>query len=92
MKNQTKQIKSKYPIIFVVYRDIVLWDGQVKKDSGFPVHIFQVAGFLIEDNKDDIVISREVVTNQNDDLRGAMTIPKETIIYREILNVKRKTN
>ncbi len=76
-----KNFKNKYPIVFVVYRDIVLWNDQCKFGSGFPVHIFHVAGFLVENNKDNYVISREIVSNQNDDLRGAMTIPKESVIY-----------
>ncbi len=73
--------KNKYPVVFIVYRDIVLWEGQCKINSGFPLHIFHVAGFLIEDNNDNYVISREIVTNQNDDLRGAMTIPKAVVTY-----------
>ncbi len=73
----------KYPVVFIIYRDIVLWESQVKIKSGFPVHIFHAVGFLIEDNTDNYVIAREIVTNQNDDLRGAMTIPKETILHFE---------
>ncbi len=75
-----KNIKNKYPIVFIVYKDIVLWNDQCKIGSGFPLHIFHVAGFLIEDNADNYVISREIVSNQDDDLRGAMTIPKATVI------------
>ncbi len=84
MKNENKKLNMyspKYPIVFIVYRDIVLWDGQTKKKSGFPVHIFHLVGFLIEDNKDNYVVSREIVSNQNDDLRGAVTIPKETVLF-----------
>lgn len=85
----TNKHTAKYPIVFLVYKDIVLWDQQMEKPStpnkNFPLHIFHVVGFLIEDNPDNYVLAREIVTNQNDDLRGAMTIPKEVVLHFETI-------
>jgi hypothetical protein len=70
----------KYPIVKIEYRDIMLYDCQQKKIDPMIIGIFSAVGFLIEDSKTRVILAREILTNQNDDLRGAMVIPKETII------------
>lgn len=77
--------KNKYPVIFLVYRDSVVWNNQEKIEDKFPVFIMHTTGFLVRETEDSYLIAREVVSNQNDDLRGALTIPKEAVIYFETI-------
>jgi hypothetical protein len=77
-----KNYKFQYPKVVIVYDDIVLWDAQSKQANGpYPLHNFEVCGFLVKEYDDSYLISREVVSNQNNDLRGAMTIPKAVVKF-----------
>jgi hypothetical protein len=80
MKN--KNYKFQYPVVVLVYDDIVLWDEQTSQaNNDYPLHNFEVCGFLIKETETTYLIAREVVSNQNNDLRGAMTIPKAVVKY-----------
>lgn len=70
-------------IIYLQYKDITIYDRQDPITCDFPVHIFDVVGFLVKEDKDTIWLSREIVTNQNDDVRGLIAIPKACILKRK---------
>lgn len=79
MKQQN--YKNKYPIVYLVYRDSGVYDRQEPVDGNFNVYIFHVAGFLIRNNPDHYVISREVASSHGDDLRATLIIPKEAVVH-----------
>lgn len=51
--------------------------GQEPKDTDWEVAIFTSIGFVIEENKDHIVLARDIIKG---DVRGTIVIPRENII------------
>ena len=69
-------------IIEVIWRDSNIYTPQETKDSVFEVAIIKSVGYLVQDNKKDLVISGDLIDG---DIRRTIVIPKENIIKRKFL-------
>ncbi len=59
-----------------------MYNAQGESDYPFEVSIFTSVGFLLKENEDSFVITRDIIGN---DVRGALVIPKENIIGKTFL-------
>lgn len=65
--------------IIVKWRDSGLYLSQCEKDDKFEINVVISSGFLIQEDKDMIVLSGDVIVN-NSSIRRVISIPKENIV------------
>jgi hypothetical protein len=61
----------------ITWRDSSMYHTQGDNNYPFEVSIFTSIGFLLQDNKDNIVIARDII---RDESRSVIIIPKENIL------------
>ena len=77
--------KTKYPIVKIYWNDSNRWDRQYKiSEFDFLMTFIISVGYLIKEDKDRITITRDYFPEE-EDVRGAITIPKENIIERGVI-------
>lgn len=69
-------------ILKITWRDSSMYHAQGDNDYPFEVSIFESVGFLLQDNKDSIVIARDIIRKES---RSVIIIPKENILKKVIL-------
>lgn len=61
----------------IKWRDSAIYDTQGENDYPFEVSIFESIGFVLRENKNDIVIARDILKKES---RGVLIIPRENIL------------
>lgn len=71
-------------IIEVTWRDSNQYITQSGKEDNFEVSVITSVGYLVKEQKDFIVITRDDM-GQDDDVRGILVIPKENIVKKRFV-------
>lgn len=78
-------------IVYLKAKDWTLWDTEQSRNRQFFPTETQLVGWLIQEDKEKIVIAMEWIPNPfGDDLRHVISIPRSCVeIMRELLEVSR---
>ena len=77
-------MKPKFPLILVCARDWNLYRGEHDENFDFNIAQGWIAGFLIRENKDSLVISAQHF-DEEEIVRSTHVIPKECILFKKII-------
>lgn len=69
----------------ITWRDSSILNEQGSNDCEFEVSIIESVGFLLKEDSNRIVITRDLI---DDDSRGVLIIPKENITSKKMLHLK----
>jgi hypothetical protein len=61
----------------IKWRDSSMYHSQEDNDYPFEISVFESIGFLIKEDKEKIVIARDILSTES---RSVLCIPKENII------------
>lgn len=61
----------------ITWRDSSIYNTQGDNDYPFEVSVFESIGFVLRENKNDIVIARDIIRKES---RGVLIIPRENIL------------
>lgn len=64
-------------IYHITWRDSNLYNEQGDSDYPFEVTVIESVGFVLQESKDSITITRDLMKKES---RGAVTIPRENIL------------
>lgn len=64
-------------IVKITWRDSSMYHPQGDSDYPFEVSVFESVGFVLQENKDNIVIARDIIRKES---RSVLCIPRENII------------
>ncbi len=73
-------------IVKILWRDSAMYNSQGDSDYPFEVSLFTSIGFILRENKDSIVIARDII---RDESRGVLIIPRENIV--KVKKIKMET-
>lgn len=72
--------KGKIKFAVVVWWDAFAWSDEFLEDTNFSPHYIISSGYLIEENKDKIVISRDFYPDVPHMVRSVIAIPKGIVV------------
>ena len=84
-------MEPRFPLILIQARDWNLYKEQHTLNEKFEVSEGWLIGFLIEEKKDSYIVAAEYFPCDNDEdgVRYIQAIPKETVIFKKIINIGR---